>query len=122
MATQTVVQTDPNTDTVSLTTAAAMGNADTSTSFVIGPCQQAYFSLQGTAGAATLVVQASFDGGTTWTTLKDGTPSAAAMSYTAATANPIPWVPPAGALLRVQTSGGAGTAFAWFITYAKAFG
>lgn len=117
MATQTVTLTDNGFQGAQFT--AALGNADNSQVFRSPPCQQATFVVQGTFGSATVVVQASYDGGTTWYTLKDSNNTA--MSYTSAPTNPIPFVPPGGTALRVSSSGGTGTALNWYLAYSKAF-
>lgn len=113
MATQTVTQTDNGIQGITLTS--ALGNADTSTTFAFPPCQQAYMWLQGTLGSATVTLQVSYDGGTTWEAFSTGT------TLSALPTNPVSFIPPGGALCRVISAGGSGAALNWYIGYSKAF-
>lgn len=116
MTVQLATQTDNSNQTFSIS--GPLGNADKS-SFLGMPAQQATFTVQGTFGAATVVVQASYDGGTTFYTLKDA--NGTAMSYISAPTNPIPLTVPAGALVQVSSSGGSGTSVTWYLAGAKTY-
>lgn len=86
---------------------AAMGNADNGLSAAFGQFPDRTFGVTGTFGGATVILQGSFDGGTTWVTLNDYKGNA--ISFTAAGVALVAENPP---LIRPSTSGGTGTVIA----------
>lgn len=84
---------------------AAMGNADTGSSVAFGQYPDRTIGIVGTFGGATVTIQGSMDGGTTWATLHDFQGNSA--TFTAAALFLIAENP---TLIRPITSGGSGTA------------
>jgi hypothetical protein len=106
MATITAT-TDRNTSNGAIiVTWAAMGNADTGTSFAVPSAANLTFQQSGTFGGATIVLQGSNDG-TNWSTLTQTGGANVAFSYTTAGVHCPVEMP---VYVRPVTSGGTGSA------------
>ena len=79
--------------------------ADTGSVAVLTKWSDKTVQIRGTWGGATLVIQGSNDGGTTWTTLTD--PQGNALSFT--TGSPMEAIQENPERIRPSTSGGNGT-------------
>jgi hypothetical protein len=86
---------------------AAMGNADTGLAAAFGQFPDRTVTITGTFGGATVLIQGSGDGGTTWDTLKDYLGNS--LSFTSHAVALIAENPP---LIRPSTSGGTGSVIA----------
>ena len=114
--TGTLTITDSLSDQTRLMTATGLNGASgTSPSYAIGPNTNATLTVQGTWDSATMLVQGSNDGGTTWFTLKNW--QNANMSYTA---NSLDNFGPIPLLIRFSWSGGdSSTALVGYIGFSK---
>lgn len=93
----------------------AMGNADIGTGVAFGQFPDRTVGVTGTFGGATVIIQGSSDGGTTWDTLKDYLGNN--LSFTAHATALVAENPP---LLRASTSGGTGTSVTVTLTGSRA--
>lgn len=82
----------------------AMGDDDVGQSVSFPRMPYKTMCAQGTWGSATLVIEGSFDGGTTWHTLSDFNGNALSK-----TANAVDSIAENALLIRPQTSGGTST-------------
>lgn len=105
-----------NSDQTRIVTFAGMVTASgTSPSFSIGPFQNATLTIQGTFASATIVMNGSNDGGTTWFAMKDWQNTAVS-----ATSNALINLGPVPLLVQFSWSGGgSSTSLTAYLGFAK---
>jgi len=116
--TGTITQVDNSNQTTLITMSGMNGASGTSPSFTILPGDNVTIAVEGTWASATLVVNGSNDGGTTWFALKNW--QNAAMSYTANSFDIF--APSIPLLLQFSwTGGGSGTTTTAYIGLSKKY-
>lgn len=114
MATQ-IATTVNNSNQTQTITWAALGNADHGQGVDTSQYPDRTVVMQGTWGSATVVLEGSMDGGTTWFTLHDFLGNL--ISYTS---NGMALIAENPGLIRPTSSGGSGTAVVVYIQCAQA--